>query len=266
MTDYESQENTEISPFPLIPNPPFLVIQIQTAFHRVVKRPSGKRGIVMGVTQKKTAHKKRATEKTEWAVFAPAFWDEGTLVARASNCRWIYPVSGFFPELGRSYHLTLTERISQRTQRPYYVGCPSDSEGVRVPPPELVPFLERIHMLEHDLQQMKTEKTGLLEELIALHEENTTLHTEMKTLHQQLLWGERSEEETEALPLTQRTLEKMLKHCSLEDFLGNHPKHKQQQVYRRLMQFIHPDKTRDFGEKMNLILEALVKAVNTRYR
>ena len=213
-----------------------------------------------------TAKKKRAKEKTEWAIFGPAFWDEGTLVARASDGSWIYPASGFFPEPGQSYHLTLQKRVSQRTNRPYYVGYPTTTDGAITPPPELVPFLERIQTLEHELAHLKAEKTFLMEELMALHEEHTTLQAEIQTLRLKLLRGERSaSEETDTLPLTQQTLEKLLKPCSLSDLLGQHSQEKQKQVYRRLMQWIHPDKTRDLGEKMNLILEALVKAVNVRY-
>ncbi|MEK9136452.1 MAG: hypothetical protein AAB393_04965, partial [Bacteroidota bacterium] len=190
----------------------------------------------------------------------------GTLVARASDGRWIYPDSGFSPEPGQSYCLTLNQRVSRRTHRPYYIGYPSPSDGVTAPPPEFKQFLDRIHTLEHDIQQLKAEKTELIEELMSLHEENTTLQEEMRTLRLKLLKRGRSEsEETDSLPLTQHTLERMLKNCSLEELLGKHPKEKQKQVYRRLMQLIHPDKTRDLGEKVNVILEALVKAVNARY-
>ena len=63
-------------------------------------------------------------ERTEWAVFGPAFWDSETLVAKTADGRWIYPGGGFDPEPGQYDYLTLEKRISKNTQRPYYVGYP----------------------------------------------------------------------------------------------------------------------------------------------
>ena len=64
---------------------------------------------------------------------------------------------------------------------------------------------------------------------------------------------------------TQETIEQLLKNCAVEDLLGRHAKEKRKKVYRRMMQMIHPDKTRELGAVTTLILGELVKAVNTRY-
>ena len=69
----------------------------------------------------------------QWARFGPAFWDNQTLVARSSDSCWIYPGTGFEPEAGQYYYLTLTQRISQRTYNPYYTAYPHHG-GVAEPP------------------------------------------------------------------------------------------------------------------------------------
>ena len=67
------------------------------------------------------------------------------------------------------------------------------------------------------------------------------------------------------IQLNEQTVEKLLANCSFEDLLGRHAPAKQKKVYRQIMQLIHPDKTRDFGQKARLMLEVLVKAINAMY-
>ena len=67
------------------------------------------------------------------------------------------------------------------------------------------------------------------------------------------------------IQLNEETVFKLLANCSFEDLLGSHTQEKQKKVYRQIMRLIHPDKTRDFGQKARLILEALVKAINAMY-
>ncbi len=67
------------------------------------------------------------------------------------------------------------------------------------------------------------------------------------------------------IQLNEQTIEKLLANCSFEDLLGSHTPEKQKKVYRQIMQLIHPDKTRDFGQKARLMLEVLVEAINAMY-
>ena len=203
------------------------------------------------------------TQKTEWAIFASAFWDDETLVAKASDGAWIYPGRGFEPQQEQYYYLSLEPRISKTTQKPYYVGYPRYGNVTSLPD-EFVQLIQHHQHLQSKVDKLRAEKHYLFQELAELHEENVNLQQENQTLIRQV-GAEGRKERVAPIQLNEQTVEKLLANCSFEDLLGSHTPEKQKKVYRQIMRLIHPDKTRDLGQKARLILEVLVKAINAMY-
>ncbi len=203
------------------------------------------------------------TQKTEWAIFAPAFWDDETLVAKAADGAWIYPGRGFEPQQEQYYYLSLEPRTSKITQKPYYVGYPRYGNITSLPP-EFVQLIQRHQHLQSKVDKLRAHNHDLFQELTELHEENINLQQENQTLIRQV-GAEGGKQRIAPIQLNEQTVEKLLANCSFEDLLGSHTPEKQQKVYRQIMQLSHPDKTRDFGQKARLMLEALVKAINAMY-
>ena len=118
--------------------------------------------------------------------------------------------------------------------------------------------------LQSKVDKLRAEKHDLFQELADLHEENVNLQQENRVLIRQV--GAKGRKERIApIQLNEQTIEKLLANCSFEDLLGSHTPEKQKKVYRQIMRLIHPDKTRDLGQKARLMLEALVKAINAMY-
>ena len=203
------------------------------------------------------------TQKTEWAIFAPAFWDDETLVAKAADGAWIYPGRGFEPQQEQYYYLSLEPRTSKTTQKTYYVGYPRYGNVTSLPP-EFVQLIQRHQHLQSKVDKLRAHNHDLFQELTELHEENINLQQENQALIRQV-GAEGGKQRIAPIQLNEQTVEKLLANCSFEDLLGSHTPEKQKKVYRQIMQLIHPDKTRDFGQKARLMLEVLVKAINAMY-
>ena len=184
-------------------------------------------------------------------------------MAKAADGAWIYPGRGFEPQQEQYYYLSLEPRTSKITQKPYYVGYPRYGNITNLPP-EFAQLIQRHQHLQSKVDKLRAHNHDLFQELTELHEENINLQQENQTLIRQV-GAEGGKQRIAPIQLNEQTVEKLLANCSFEDLLGSHAPAKQKKVYRQIMQLIHPDKTRDLGQKARLMLEALVKAINAMY-